>query len=106
MKTALCVGGPFAGRMIDLPYECRVINLPAWPSPRQVLREYSIQNLDKIDRLDRDIHAYRWHVGEIATTFMTIKCATLVHDSMTNSEAARAAFVAALTMMLDIKDSQ
>lgn len=101
MKTALCVGGPLAGKVVDLPRECRVMNFPAWPSAQKVLRECADV---RTAMTNYDVHTYRWHVGIIDCAFMRIEAATLVHDSMTNGEANRAAFVAMLTMAVNIKD--
>lgn len=103
MQTALCVGGPMAGRVVTLPRKCLVLKFPAWPSPERVLREF---DLASEHRINYDAHTYRWHVGIVECPFMRIEAATLVHDSMTNGEADRAAFVAALTMALNIKDTQ
>ncbi len=94
---ALCVGGPFAGRMVDLPRECRVMVFPEWPRPARVLAGafWRERAFDKMDT-----HTYRWHRSEVGGPNFRFEAYALVHESMKDADANRAAFIAAMTATL------
>lgn len=94
---AICVGGPFAGRRVDLPRDCRVLQIPQWPRAGSVLR--AALGRESIFTM-AEASTYRWHRSEICGPEFRFTSYALVHESMSNPEADRAAFIAALTASL------
>lgn len=96
-SDAICVGGPFAGRCVHLPHECRVMQFPEWPRPERVMREALGQERAYSPTV---AHTYRWHQSKIIGPHFRFTAYAMVHESMKDHEADRAAFIAALTMSL------
>jgi len=101
-QSAVCVGGPFAGRVIALPRDCRVLQFPSWPSPANILHS---TRETREDALRYDVHTYRWFVNEIRGSGISIATTAMVHESMTNHEARRCVLGMVLAqIIMDIPD--
>lgn len=96
-SQVLCVGGPYAGRLVELPRECMVMRFPAWPTAGSVLRNEAMRG-----RLSDPyaVHDYRWHRSIIGGAYFQFESFALVHESMNSDAADRASLMAAITMSL------
>ena len=96
-RAGLCVGGPFAGKVVHMN--------PAMYHSGVRFHQMTVSRLlcdGIIDADTTEAVMYRHHTTSFRCGgFGLIEANCLVHESMSNPEADRAAVVAMLTMMLE-----
>ncbi len=83
-QQAICVGGPFAGRLVAIDAKARGMDFAEWPKPEYFLRE-SIMRV-RHDDMQLRTHSYRWERASLVWGFAAFDAIAIVHESIKSRE--------------------